>query len=97
HGPRAPASQGTASRPPDPGSTLAAAVSRSSCRTPVSPDSHPRAAPAADTAAIAGRAPTGPGWGTDTLAVVPHDTIGATGVAPAPSTSQARSPAPSTT
>ena len=35
--------------------------------------------------------------GTDTLAVVPHDTIGHVRTAPAPSTSQARSPAPITT
>ena len=99
HGPRAPANHGSTTTPPAPGATVAAAASSSSSWVrPVIDASQATAAPAAespasttkppsaprDTAATAGSAATGPGCGTETFAVVPHDTIGARADAPAP-------------
>src|SRR6478672_2038501 len=110
-GARAPVNQGYAVAPRAPGGTAAAAFQSLATVRPVSAASQSNADPAAarpastrkpspgvrETCATAGNAPTGPGWGTETFAVVPHETIGTPVRAPVPIASQARSPAPGTT
>src|SRR5581483_7051841 len=106
HGARAPSSQGRQNTPRAPGSPAAASSASSDVLAPVRPASQssrepapdrppssnqPRSA-ARDTTNPAGAVAGHPAVGTDTLAVVPQDTIGAASVAPTPMTSQARSP-----
>jgi hypothetical protein len=87
---------------------MAAASARSSSwARPTTEASHATAAPAADTPASTRKPPsaprdtcatsTGAELGAAQLTVVPHDTVGDCVVAPTPSASQARSPAPITT